>query len=92
MTCSEMMPATNITDSDYGPCLYSNAYFSPSARFYIHECLGPEPPVVWLVDARNNTRIALIDDYPALRKTVASLAFPQVKLNNILLCHKNHAL
>jgi inactive dipeptidyl peptidase 10 len=79
LTCPEVISATNITDSDYGPCLFSHAYFSPSRRYYIHECLGPEPPLIWLVDVRaNNTRIALIDDYPALRNKVAVLALPQV--------------
>ncbi|XP_065353279.1 inactive dipeptidyl peptidase 10-like isoform X2 [Cloeon dipterum] len=79
LTCPEVVSTTNVTDSDYGPCLYSNAFFSPSAKYYIHECLGPEPPVIWLVEARTNARIALIDDYPTLRKTLATLALPQIK-------------
>ncbi|KAG8224551.1 hypothetical protein J437_LFUL002155, partial [Ladona fulva] len=33
------------------PCLFTNAIFSPRARYLVHECLGPDPPVVTLVDA-----------------------------------------
>ncbi|XP_059485201.1 inactive dipeptidyl peptidase 10-like isoform X3 [Neocloeon triangulifer] len=79
LTCPEVVGVINITDSDYGPCLYSNAYFSPTARFYVHECLGPEPPVVWLVDAASNLRVALLDDHPSLRNTLATLALPRIK-------------
>ncbi|KAF4520670.1 hypothetical protein B566_EDAN006346 [Ephemera danica] len=47
LTCSDSWAGNT---SDHGPCKFSDALFSPgSARFYVHECLGPDPPSVWLV-------------------------------------------
>lgn len=89
LTCGESWQMQgNLSDSgtsQHGACIYSDAHFSPgSARFYVHECLGPQPPVTWLVEARTNSRLELFDEHSALRETLAELSLPQVRITSLL--------
>jgi len=49
-----------------------------SPRFYVLECLGPDPPSASLVDLWSNTKLAILDTQPALRDRLAAMASPQV--------------
>ncbi|XP_046386963.1 inactive dipeptidyl peptidase 10-like isoform X2 [Ischnura elegans] len=44
-------PSQLPTNGPQPPCLFTSAIFSPNARYFVHECLGPDPPVITLVDA-----------------------------------------
>lgn len=69
----------NISGSSHPRCNYNNVIFSPSYRFYIQECLGPDVPAIYLVDTNNNYKLAELDAASALKKRVSALAVPQIK-------------
>ena len=66
--------------ASWPPCLYVAPHLSPglSPRFYVLECLGPDPPSASLVDLWSNTKLAILDTQPALRDRLAAMASPQV--------------
>jgi len=66
--------------ASWPPCLYVAPHVSPglSPRFYVLECLGPDPPTSSLVDLWNNTKLAVLDTQPTLRDRLAVMASPQV--------------
>jgi hypothetical protein len=66
--------------ASWPPCLYVAPHLSPglSPRFYVLECLGPDPPSASLVDLWSNTKLAVLDTQPALRDRLAVMASPQV--------------
>ncbi|XP_044744473.1 inactive dipeptidyl peptidase 10 isoform X3 [Coccinella septempunctata] len=64
--------------SDY-KCDYNNVIFSKSFKYYIQECLGPDIPVVFLVETAQNVRMAVLDTGSRLRKNVNKFAQPQIK-------------
>lgn len=53
--------------------------FSSSTRFYVQECLGPDIPVVFLVETATNVRLAVLDSGERLRNKVKTLSKPQVR-------------
>jgi hypothetical protein len=73
--------------ASWPPCLYVAPHLSPglSPRFYVLECLGPDPPSASLVDLWSNTKLAILDTQPALRDRLAAMASPQV---HALILHK----
>lgn len=91
MTCEPLIdPEQNGTIQENGtvlinntklwllPCEYNKITFSPSYKYYIQECLGPDVPITYLVETNTNYRIAILDSKAALRKQIAKLAAPQV--------------
>lgn len=60
-------------------CDFNNIIFSKNYKYYIQECLGPNIPVVFLVESATNTRLAVLDSSIKLRKKVKSFSAPQIK-------------
>jgi dipeptidyl aminopeptidase/acylaminoacyl peptidase len=79
--------------ASWPPCLYVAPHLSPglSPRFYVLECLGPDPPSASLVDLWSNTKLAILDTQPALRDRLAAMASPQVKTIKVLVDGGYHA-
>jgi hypothetical protein len=77
--------------ASWPPCLYVAPHLSPglSPRFYVLECLGPDPPSASLVDLWSNTKLAILDTQPALRDRLASMASPQVLVHVLSECCSN---
>lgn len=63
---------------DYN-CNYNNIIFSIGYKYYVHECLGPNVPVVFLVETATNYRIAVLDSSTSLRMRIGNLSNPQIK-------------
>ncbi|XP_049834245.1 inactive dipeptidyl peptidase 10-like isoform X2 [Schistocerca gregaria] len=74
-------------------CLFVQPHFSPglSPRYYVLECLGPDPPFHVLVDALSNTRIAMLDSLNSLRDRLAKMAMPQVRTFKVQVADGFHA-
>ncbi|KDR11620.1 Inactive dipeptidyl peptidase 10, partial [Zootermopsis nevadensis] len=79
--------------ASWPPCLYVAPHLSPgqSPRFYVLECLGPDPPTASLVDLLSNTKLVVLDTQPALRDRLAVMASPQVKTIKVLVDGGYHA-
>lgn len=60
-------------------CDFNNVIFSKNYKYYIQECLGPNIPVVFLVETATNTRLAVLDGSIKLRNKVKDLSSPQIK-------------
>lgn len=60
-------------------CLYHDAVFSPGAKFFVLECLGPGIPYVeiWSVDL--DTPVFLLDTNSDLKEKIDVRAMPQLK-------------
>ncbi|XP_075238106.1 dipeptidyl peptidase 4-like [Lycorma delicatula] len=63
-------------------CLYTSTTFPPatSPRFYLLQCLGPDPPSLLLMDAFTNMKLATLDLHTALMERYALMARPQIKM------------
>ncbi|XP_058468191.1 venom dipeptidyl peptidase 4 isoform X2 [Malaya genurostris] len=59
-------------------CLYNKIYFNVDYTFYVQECLGPESPSLYIVDASSGTKIYILNDGNHLRKRLTELAKPQI--------------
>lgn len=59
-------------------CLYNKIYFNTDYTYYVQECLGPESPSSYIVDAVTGKKIFILDDGNHLRKKLAELAKPQI--------------
>ncbi|XP_018495147.1 inactive dipeptidyl peptidase 10 [Galendromus occidentalis] len=77
LTCD--MGGGNFTDPSESECTVLNAHFSPTADFYVRECLGPGIPTLALVATKNNTVVEIMDTNDRLRELVLSRAMPQVR-------------
>jgi hypothetical protein len=75
--------------ASWPPCLYVAPHLSPglSPRFYVLECLGPDPPTASLVDLWSNVKLAVLDIQPALRDRLEVMASPQVHVLCLSMCH-----
>nr|XP_032523806.1 inactive dipeptidyl peptidase 10 isoform X1 [Danaus plexippus plexippus] len=60
-------------------CLYNRVIFSKNFSYYVQECLGPEPPAIFLCTSAGSRRAVLWDGAP-LRQKFAALASPQAKV------------
>lgn len=60
-------------------CDYNNIIFSSNYRYYVHECLGPNVPVVFLVETSTNYRLIVLDAASSLRNKVRNLSMPKIK-------------
>lgn len=61
------------------PCDFNNVIFSKNYKYYIQECLGPNIPVVFLVETATNIRLAVLDGSEGLRTKIESISAPQIK-------------
>lgn len=48
-------------------------------RYYIQECLGPDVPVIFLVETHTNIRMAVLNAGTVLRNRVNALSAPQIR-------------
>ncbi|XP_055619338.1 inactive dipeptidyl peptidase 10 isoform X2 [Toxorhynchites rutilus septentrionalis] len=59
-------------------CLYNKIYFSTDYTYYVQECLGPESPSLYIVDAVSLKKIFILNDGNRLRQGLTELAKPQI--------------
>ena len=67
------------------PCLYNSAKFSPSFKYYVHECLGPEVPSTNLRLTSDNSFLDLLQGNAAVNEKLKMLAQPKLKTFKVLL-------
>uniref|UniRef100_A0A8D9FBW5 Venom dipeptidyl peptidase 4 n=1 Tax=Cacopsylla melanoneura TaxID=428564 RepID=A0A8D9FBW5_9HEMI len=87
---NEVMNTTNVTlyQWDSWPvktncCLFVRAHFSlptPLPKYYVVECLGPDVPMVILMDTVTNQRINFLNNYTKLAVRYQRMAAPHVKI------------
>uniref|UniRef100_A0A1W7RAN4 Venom dipeptidyl peptidase 4 n=1 Tax=Hadrurus spadix TaxID=141984 RepID=A0A1W7RAN4_9SCOR len=63
----------------YDECLYNEAIFSPGAKYYILECLGPGVPKVEVRSVSDNNLVEVLDRNDYLRSVLDKRALPQVR-------------
>ncbi|XP_055942974.1 inactive dipeptidyl peptidase 10-like isoform X1 [Argiope bruennichi] len=81
---SDMPRTEECLTCDLGDdCKYHNAIFSPGAKYYILECLGPGVPWIDLRATDNNTRLDLLDSNDNVRCKIESTAMPQLRTFNV---------
>lgn len=59
-------------------CLYNKIYFNTDYTYYVQECLGPESPSLYIVDAVSLKKIFVLNDGNHLRQRLTELAKPQI--------------
>ncbi|OQR66509.1 inactive dipeptidyl peptidase 10-like [Tropilaelaps mercedesae] len=96
LTCDLGAAVSNMSDSPGAgsievECSFVDAHFSPTADFYIRECLGPGIPSVALVATHNNTVVEMMDTNDRLRELVEKRAMPQVRNFSAPLTEKYNA-
>ncbi|GJQ82661.1 hypothetical protein Trydic_g19678 [Trypoxylus dichotomus] len=69
----------NISMLSHYHCEYNNVIFSYSYKYYVQECLGPDVPVIFLVETSTNYRVAVLSFGSSLRNDIHSFAAPQIK-------------
>lgn len=52
---------------------------SSPVRYYIQECLGPDVPVLFLVETHTNIRMAVLNAGTSLRNRVHAICAPHIK-------------
>ncbi|XP_023219144.1 dipeptidyl peptidase 4-like [Centruroides sculpturatus] len=60
-------------------CLFNNARFSPSAKYFILECLGPDIPQIEMRRTIDNKLLYVINDNKALRELVDKRTLPKIR-------------
>ncbi|XP_071053526.1 inactive dipeptidyl peptidase 10 isoform X2 [Onthophagus taurus] len=98
LTCRPQIDFNKTFDADYFnttmynnslmahyKCDYNNVIFSHAYKYYIQECLGPNVPVVFLVETSTNFRIAVLNFGTNLQNEVIQYAAPQIKRISVIL-------
>lgn len=69
------------TPEDYVPnnCLYNRVHMSIGFAYFVLECLGPDTPIVYLVDSSLAKKIFIINDGIELVRELSEMAMPQVR-------------
>ncbi|XP_076329096.1 dipeptidyl peptidase 4-like isoform X2 [Tachypleus tridentatus] len=60
-------------------CLFNSATFSPGAKFYVLDCLGPGVPRVELRAVDGNKLVSVLDNNEAVRELYQKRALPKVR-------------
>ncbi|XP_022237849.1 prolyl endopeptidase FAP-like [Limulus polyphemus] len=60
-------------------CLYNSAIFSPGAKYYILECLGPGIPRTELRQVKENKLLLVLDNNDELRELYDQRAMPKIR-------------
>lgn len=60
-------------------CLFNNARFSPGAKYFILECLGPSIPRTEMRRTQDNKLLYVINDNKQLRELVDKRTLPQIQ-------------
>lgn len=66
-------------------CSYNNVIFSLGFKYYVQECLGPDVPVVFLVETATNYRLTVLDPATSLRNNVSALQAPRVSKIEVII-------
>ncbi|XP_055547430.1 inactive dipeptidyl peptidase 10 [Wyeomyia smithii] len=66
-------------------CLYNKIYFNLDYTYYVQECLGPESPSLYIVDANTGRIIFILNDGNQLRRRLSQLAKPQIMTFSVLI-------
>ncbi|XP_076304596.1 A-type potassium channel modulatory protein DPP6-like isoform X3 [Tachypleus tridentatus] len=85
---SEMCLSCDLGDG----CLYNNAAFSPGAKYYILECLGPGIPRIELRQITNNKLIYVLDSNDELQKYYDRKALPKVQTFQVPVTNEFNAI
>lgn len=81
------------SESDLIPnnCLYNRVHMSKQFSYYVLECLGPDPPSIYLVDSSISKKIFIINDGAELAQNFLELAMPQVRTFSVEIRDGYHA-
>lgn len=81
----------SVSDLIPNNCLYNRIYMSTHFSYYVLECLGPDPPSIYLVDSSLAKKIFIINDGLELAQNVIELALPQVRTFSVEIRDGFHA-
>ncbi|XP_058126920.1 dipeptidyl aminopeptidase-like protein 6 [Anopheles ziemanni] len=59
-------------------CLYNRVAFNDDYTYFVQECLGPESPSTYLVEAGSERKVRVLNDGNELRDQLVQLAKPQI--------------
>ncbi|XP_058063237.1 inactive dipeptidyl peptidase 10 [Anopheles bellator] len=59
-------------------CLYNRVTFNDDYTYFVQECLGPDSPSTYLIEASTERRLRVLNDGNELRDQLAQLAKPQI--------------
>ncbi|KFB48929.1 AGAP000848-PA-like protein [Anopheles sinensis] len=59
-------------------CLYNRVAFNDDYTYFVQECLGPESPSTYLVEAGSERKVRVLNDGNELRDQLMQLAKPQI--------------
>ncbi|XP_050080163.1 prolyl endopeptidase FAP [Anopheles maculipalpis] len=59
-------------------CLFNRVSFNDDYTYFVQECLGPESPSTYLVEAGSERKVRVLNDGNELREQLVQLAKPQI--------------
>ncbi|EAA12145.6 AGAP000848-PA, partial [Anopheles gambiae str. PEST] len=59
-------------------CLFNRVSFNDDYTYFVQECLGPESPSTYLVEAGTERKVRVLNDGNELREQLVQLAKPQI--------------
>uniref|UniRef100_A0A182VVH4 Peptidase S9 prolyl oligopeptidase catalytic domain-containing protein n=1 Tax=Anopheles minimus TaxID=112268 RepID=A0A182VVH4_9DIPT len=59
-------------------CLFNRVSFNDDYTYFVQECLGPESPSTYLVEAGSERKVRILNDGNELREQLVQLAKPQI--------------
>ncbi|XP_049546187.1 uncharacterized protein LOC125957484 isoform X1 [Anopheles darlingi] len=65
-------------DKQANNCLFNRVVFNEDYTYYVQECLGPDSPSTYLVEAASERKVRVLNDGNELREQLAQLAKPQI--------------
>lgn len=65
-------------------CLFNKVHIGPQHRFYIQECLGPDPPTSFIIDLKTNRKIMTWNDGLEISQYLSKFAIPTIKKFGVL--------
>lgn len=72
-------------------CLYNRVHMSSQYSYFVLECLGPDTPIVYLVDSSVAKKIFIINDGEELAEALSEIALPQIKTFSVEIKNGFHA-
>lgn len=72
-------------------CLFNRIRFSPDVTYYVQECLGPDPPSVYLVETQSAIKISVLNNGDQLRNRLSGVATPQFRTFAVEISNGYHA-
>ena len=83
---------THCLTCDLGPgCLYNEAKFSPTNKYYIIECHGPGIPRTELRNVADNSVLQILNTHPKYKDWLDNKIMPKIRILNVPLAGGTHA-